>query len=1529
MSTPSNDPGNFWGNGSGNNSSSPDSTSGEGFWKKVEDQKRNERDAAARQSGTPAPRKRSRWGRVLLFGGGGVIVMLILLVALAPTIAGVFAPGIIASRAGKQINGAVTVDSASFGWGGPQVIQGIKVTDANKTEVVRVKTIEVSAGLMGLIFGNLDVGTITITSPRAEIVKAADGTTNLERLMPRPAPGAAAPSPSPQASQPASLPESLKAKLVIKNLEASYSDATAPGADGKPLAVALDNFNAAAQIGAGDPLKIEAQGDAGQVTANSAAAKTGSITINAVIKQWTNKQGKITFDKADVDAKVDVKSLPLGLVDAFIGSALNGGSLRQGLGPTADLTIVAKGDMTSGDAQLNFTTPNGTAKGSLKLAQNTLTTVTPLVIELKGSAIAGLAPAFRKSLDSQTQAKIDTLPDAKVTIDQLKFSLPNQPGAINLKGSGARIVLDLGEVKGSVALSEGQPQQPFRIAPLSATIAATDLSQPVRITGATTADIGGQPAGNLNIDVTASDLLDKSGVLVKGMPGSVNGSVVLKGMATAIAQPFVQAFKLDLPSDVGPSLDAELKIATQPATTGTPPADVDINVRSQFLNVVGSVRFDKNTLTTRGDGVRVDAARIATIAGRFMTPDSGFAVASSRPDAKGLSLSVKNLDAPMNSVGKPDMKAAAADIDLRLDGVSLVPMIDKKPGPALDVQTLTVTTKIAKGGNLQGSIDGKLWHESVPFTTTGSFDIASLLVNDAAGNPGVAMGAMRPKGTIELKDVPVGIARLAPSQPAADGAKPLDLAALLNGVMGPNFTVTVNAASVEGTAGAYDANVKLTSQRVKADIIGRGSEKQIDLRTFGASADVTPETVTGLMHTFAPTVTGIPQLAAPSKLTLILDPISVPLDSNRKPDFSRVGPASLKVNLPGRTIIQGLTAKNADGTTRDLGQFGVQDFELTANAPVAAMFGPALPNQRAVTARLKGTLLGASAAPIGILDGDLSTELSDKQLAGALNAKINITQIDVAAIERIIGQQGKISGAIGNTASVRVDGTVSPPANAAKGAAFDMAAATMNVQASIDAPKLKSDGPLAATISPDAIRLSKSSKMTLEVDPVWANTFLTPPPAAAGQKPAVQTLTLKEITPISINLEKLTLPRAQPGKPSTAPLEAALSLAISKIGLQANDGSPMSLGGTSISINSDVPGPRGTPVNFRMGVDSAKIADKPAVTGLNLKGTVDGLIGPDGGVNAQAATLSSNGDLPQIPTALIDALSTKDGTIPDALGPVASAKFTIERFPLGNQPPAGAPAVVDFNATSERANASLRGTIRDNMYVSEKPFKASITEVTQALAERYIKGLPLFGSFEKSKKDQPATLEVTNITAALNNDLTKLNADVMFDPGEANFGTSGTFAELLKTINVKDAGTVGRRLEPINVQVRKGIATYQRWKVPLGQFTVETEGTVDLVNKQLDVVTYIPFGALSDKAAGQLNLGAGSAITKILPGAIESLTQIPFRTKGPMGAAKTNVDPEMLAKNLGKTLNPERIIKDNLGDLLKKSVPKEPKPPPK
>jgi hypothetical protein len=99
-------------------------------------------------------------------------------------------------------------------------------------------------------------------------------------------------------------------------------------------------------------------------------------------------------------------------------------------------------------------------------------------------------------------------------------------------------------------------------------------------------------------------------------------------------------------------------------------------------------------------------------------------------------------------------------------------------------------------------------------------------------------------------------------------------------------------------------------------------------------------------------------------------------------------------------------------------------------------------------------------------------------------------------------------------------------------------------------------------------------------------------------------------------------------------------------------------------------------------------------------------------------------------------------------------------------------------------------------------------------------------------------------------------------------------------------------------------------------------GEIDLPQQRLNVVTWIPVGALTDQAAGMFNTGLGSLLGRAVP-EFERLTMAPWRTSGSFGNTTTLPAPALFAENVGgRLLRPDKMIRDIFSDY------KKPKPPP-
>lgn len=1447
----------------------------------------------------PKPPKKRSILKIIGILAAVLVVATVVLVALIPTIASSMAPGIIENAAKDSIAGGVKVDKASFSWGGPQTIGDITLLDPKGTaasnQVARVK-VEISSGLFTLITAasGKDVGIITV-SGQASLTRFADGTTNLDRAIePKVQPGAKS-SPTSTGTgagkEPASIPPGLKAKVLIDKLDLTYRDEGAQTGEVKVSDVKGEAEIGPAQGGTAALLKLAAT--------TSGGGSTGSININGRVDGLADASGKLSPATAKIDATVDVKNAPLAVADALAGM---GGRLAKGVGPTLDASIVVKGNAKNADALVKATAAHVNADLTLNIADNVLTASKPGVIKIDGSAIRTLAPQIDESLAKSGTVTLTNVPDVSVSLDALKIKIP-EGGAADLRGGAVQLTLAAGETIGTIKLDPNAAPSALRVAPLALRVEAPDLGGTVKVSAKTDAKIGNQNAGVLTLDAVASGLLDDKGAPVKGAPGALDAKLLLQGVATAIAQPFVQSAKLDLPKDIGPTLDVDVRAKTAAANA----VDLTFGVTSANVKAAGALAYDGKSLKSAKDGVRVSLAQVGQLAGRFVA-DSGATIAP-RGSA---TLSITDLDLPLHEKShQPLIDKSKASLRVDLDGLSMTPA---KGAGAVDIAKVTLAAGLTPGKAPRVDLNSSMNYAGKPFAATGSFDVPGLLSNKADGTLDVNPGGARPVGQLDLRDVPTAIAGLAPSKPGADGKPGLDLAKLMNEVVGP--TLNVNVKGGAESADAVALTVAANGQNLKAGTQAKLAKDAIAIAATSVETTLAPSTLATLMATFAPDLKDGPTLVNPAKITLGVKPLSIPMGSDGKPDFARAGEVELSLNMPGQTIAQGFKLKQENGSVRDMGQIGVEDMALLVKAPGSLLGSSDAAWTKPLAADFSMKILTGPGAVSGVVTGQATGELTSNKgqvSVGNLDAVAKIADLRNDKLDGFLAQPGLLVGALGPTTSVDANVKIRQAAGGQ----------TIDAEVAVLSPKMKFDGPMKLAVLPDRIRSDREVKINWQLDPEFANAHVFKPDASG------KAMKLLAPAPVSLTLGKFAISKGADPKQPVGPLkpgifELAMNAIIPSLDLTLPDGQRMKLGNTRVTLSTPPAAEAASAIAFNVAVESVEApgaaqASKPAAAQkISLVGNVSNLADKSGNVNADAATLTANGDMPVVPTALVDALAQQNGLLVDALGPTASVSLRAENFSKTG-------GSLSLEAGSERASAKVKGNSGAGVFAISEPLNVSIIEITQALAARFVTGMPLVGSIEKVKTDQPATIVASALRVPLDSDLSKLNGQIQIDPGQAKFTASEQFGPILNLAAQKTMASVGNKLEPMSITITNGVAEYAPWALPLGEFKLATEGKVDLVQKKVDVLTWIPLGALSEETAKLVSkANLGGALGDILGGKKEQDKKkndglmIPFRTKGSFGKTKTEPDLELLAKQAIDNAKPEDLLQKGLDSILKK-----------
>ena len=221
------------------------------------------------------------------------------------------------------------------------------------------------------------------------------------------------------------------------------------------------------------------------------------------------------------------------------------------------------------------------------------------------------------------------------------------------------------------------------------------------------------------------------------------------------------------------------------------------------------------------------------------------------------------------------------------------------------------------------------------------------------------------------------------------------------------------------------------------------------------------------------------------------------------------------------------------------------------------------------------------------------------------------------------------------------------------------------------------------------------------------------------------------------------------------------------------------------------------------------------------------------------------------------------------------------------------------------------------------------------LSSRISKNIPFIGSISKSKDLKPGVIQATNLSAPLDGDLTKLNADITIDLGEALVAPGGLINELLNTkisavtgvldkTGLAEAKKVGERLKVVPVSIRAGVMKYDQFKLPLGEFEIENSGSIDLAHRQVDAVVWIPFGRLAAEAIPGLNksLEKIPILGGITKGSFNEVSMVPFRLSGSMdGKISREFSGKLFLERAGNNVKGGGLLNDaakDISDLFKK-----------
>ncbi len=1222
------------------------------------------------------------------------------------------------------------------------------------------------------------------------------------------------------------------------------------------------------------------------LTASGAATvgneSAGTLSADMAFGEMFDARGAFVMP-GKIDGSAALTGVATAILDPFVAAVLQREGepmlrLTDDLGPTLDLTLSASAQQADGPIALKGNLTSERVRGKLDLAVNGKVITSPAA-DAVVLTFREPAPMLRRVIPQVQLAHADPV---ELKISQLSADFGAIGGETqDLRSLKALVTLSTGTLAGTVAAADGSAKA-FGAGPITGSLDATDLaSGRVALSLNGSGGYDGKNAGTLVVTGSASELLDASGAIKTGTVPQVDLNANLNEVSSALLAAFVPMAEmgLDPARDIGPFINGSL--IAKNISDGE--LHADLTVKADHLTITGPLSITADRVATRAPMVLTQTSPAALLSA-LTKLDPPLTQAPDGPAS--LEARVESLTLPLGEGMSPQLQNAAMDASFSLRNVqtrdvvvsSITGTAGLKPG-----QGLSFTSALAAK---QG---GEQFRGTLEASTLGVFadDGSVLPVNE-----------MKPVAKLELRDAPVALTGLLPTLPAAEGGAPMQLGAIARELVGGAFTIIANI-DARSDAQAFSASIDAPKTKLRA----QGSLAGQTLTTQAITLDtrVSPRAYALLTNAQA----GSPGLASPAAINVRIEPMTIPLTESFAPDASRakgdfVASGAIEASMGG------LEASGVQGP------INLRTTALSVRGPLAVLLGAS----RGVVALQASGDITAPNNGSGSFTLSTSPTLEAGKPAGpfAINAALN--NIPVAFVDALAGQPGLLVGAVGPTLSLDLAADI----NTAAASAVD------SISLGVRSQRVNTTKPLKIASAGDTLRLSAPAELRVLLDPAWANEHLLgakqPPAGAAAPPPPLLALTAP--TNITLKLNSLVLPASMAGANGApgGPLKLGVfaidaSVDLPQTALAVGEAkAPVAITGGTLSLKPTTVAGATLDYDLRVQQWTAGGKQSQASQPSRVWGTLFGLASASGQIKAETLNATGAFELPNVPTALIDAFARND--LPTkALGDTVSAKGWYREV-------SSVAGAFRFEATSPNAVAAADGSFRDGFMLIAKPADgspvATISRITPALTADLAKALPLLKSLEKTAEDTPAKLILdTNIAVPIDGNMNNLSGYFSMDMGTGRFVVQNQFLGMLKIPGLNEQGRVGRRLETLRVVMDRGVIAYQPYSLPLGEFKLISVGVINLSDRawqnkdadlkagpggNLDVITYIPGGAIAQEAIGPLGvpLGLGPQV------------MVPFRTRGPLASPKTEFDAEHFAK---KALSPENIIK-GVGDLLGK-----------
>ncbi len=1253
----------------------------------------------------------------------------------------------------------------------------------------------------------------------------------------------------------------------------------------------------------------------------------GELAINASARDLLAPDGSFNPGTPTVEGEAALTGFSTAILQPFAAlasSALPDGAsldLPTALGPTLDLSATASTEGSASVVTLVADSAHLDALVPLRLADERVTLAgdaATLTLTDAGELLSTLVGAYAGEGVSLGQAKKLTVAIDSLDADLTKLQGENGP---DLRGLSAVVSFNASEIGGSAKV--GDRTERFTLGPVSAKLDASALAEG-RVTAALDAPAGvqGESPGRIALrNASITNLLDEHGHVVADSLPTVRGTFEVTDVSASLIDRFAGGMLEPMGIVVSRDLGARVERLALSADTGKPgETAITLEAKTPVVRVIAPLAITDKAIRSNGT-IEIDHDDAAPLLNAL----AGDAAQLTRSGQGGkLRVRAFQIDVPFHpDTRTPRLDLTSATFTAQLGGTEVsAPTLPE--GEKVVLRESRAEVKLAPGADPTATLTANLAYRGDRFDVEGNAKAIGLLVAPEGDNVTVQSsmrpGEVRPSASFALKQVPGAAIRVlaAAFMPPAEDGTPSPIPAVLSESIGQKADLTLTLVPHTDNA-LSDLGVNIKSPGTNGTIQAAVAPFRLDLAKFELTTRLTPASLDALRAAYAPADPAAgpaPALAANAPIKLVVKPFSLPMDGY-VPAFERCANDFVAdVELSDITVSNvTIASSEPGGGRRDLGNFALRGGRAHVELPIRNI--PAERPPLKIAANASGRVVAVQTGKTGSITAETTVTWDGTKLAGEIPLKAELRDLPVGFVDGILGSPDLLTGLVGETLRLDLDTSLDP------GGEVPIRRAQINVAS----PRLNTPQPLRMAVSGQTLRLVEPGTITATLLPAWANRHLL----GEGKNPeAPPKFVFAEPVNVQIGLDELVLPQdvaAGPLKPGV--FKARGTLAAPDTKLVIGGSTPASLGGVELRITP--PQEAEGNLGFVLNVMRWEAAGQRSAQGQasEIKGTLFGLADNAGALTPEKANVSANLNFRSIPSRLIDAFAGQD-LIEKTLGPSVSASGWVRHL-------SGVGGAYQLDARAANGNASIKGEVRPGalvIYQGELPI-ATLTRLTQDLTADLTKPLPLVQSFEKTPQDQPATLVAqTNLVIPTDGNMDRLNGVLVFDPGTAKYTARNDFAGLIKAPFVKSAGEVGKRLNPVTLRADRGIVTYDKVILPVGEFEAEVIGVINLSSREynnkeldlkagprnpaagvmgnLDVLTFVPVGALADEV---VKLGKLPVL-----GNIGQASKFPLRTRGPIASPKTGPDVDMFVRTLSplnenNPVNPGNLI-DGIGNLI-------------